>query len=220
MQITADPYPAGATSRASDLSGELARIRYVLAQITGETYWYIDPTTSLKVFKTDTIAEKTSAAGVTVDGCLIKDGKAATATTATSATSLAMTGEASSEGSGTITSSVTQLTTVDVGTVTSGDRIWASAWVSGTKGAVDGYTNIFIDKLSGTATVSFHHNTVNFADQRGIGALLAEYFNPKGVIKVTGSGTLVLRLAGTSSGSDTVVSAGNAELYVFFLKKQ
>ena len=84
MQTTADPYPAGATSRASDLSGELARIRYVLAQITGETYWYIDPDNSLlstgtKTFATvstttslttDTIAERTAATGVTIDGCL------------------------------------------------------------------------------------------------------------------------------------------------------
>lgn len=47
MRTTVDPYPTGAPSLATDLSGELARIRYVLAQITGNTYWYQDPATSL-----------------------------------------------------------------------------------------------------------------------------------------------------------------------------
>jgi len=43
MQSTADPYPAGAESLATTLAGELERIRYVIAQITGESQWYIDP---------------------------------------------------------------------------------------------------------------------------------------------------------------------------------
>jgi hypothetical protein len=47
MQTTADPYPAAAASLATTLRGELQRLRYVIAQITGETYWYIDPDTTL-----------------------------------------------------------------------------------------------------------------------------------------------------------------------------
>ncbi len=43
MQTTADPYPGGAESLATSLSGELQRIRYVLSQISGMTYWYQDP---------------------------------------------------------------------------------------------------------------------------------------------------------------------------------
>ncbi len=46
-QTTSDPYPAGVVSLASDLSGEIARIRYVLAQITGESAWYVDPDSSI-----------------------------------------------------------------------------------------------------------------------------------------------------------------------------
>lgn len=43
MRVTTDPYPAGVESLATSLSGELERIRYLIAQITGETQWYIDP---------------------------------------------------------------------------------------------------------------------------------------------------------------------------------
>jgi len=47
MQATVDPYPAASPSLATSIQGELRRIRYVIAQITGETYWYIDPDLSL-----------------------------------------------------------------------------------------------------------------------------------------------------------------------------
>lgn len=43
MQTTVDPFPAGVASLATSLSEELSRLRYVIAQITGETQWYIDP---------------------------------------------------------------------------------------------------------------------------------------------------------------------------------
>jgi hypothetical protein len=43
MQATTDPYPGGTESLPTSLEGELQRIRYVIAQITGKTYWYQDP---------------------------------------------------------------------------------------------------------------------------------------------------------------------------------
>jgi len=43
MRATADPYPASVISAPTDLAGEFQRLRYLLVQITGETYWYIDP---------------------------------------------------------------------------------------------------------------------------------------------------------------------------------
>lgn len=46
---------------------------------------------------TDTIAEKTSAAGVTIDGCLIKDGRAAGLATASMFMSSEVTGNGSSQ---------------------------------------------------------------------------------------------------------------------------
>jgi len=47
MQTTVDPYPAASPSLPTSLAGELQRLRYVLAQITGEAYWYVDPDISL-----------------------------------------------------------------------------------------------------------------------------------------------------------------------------
>jgi hypothetical protein len=52
MRATVDPYPAGTESLATALQGEIQRIRYLLAQITGETYWYIDPDTTIAALKT------------------------------------------------------------------------------------------------------------------------------------------------------------------------
>ena len=47
MQGTQDPYPGSVASAPTSLAGELQRLRYLIAQITGETYWYIDPDTSI-----------------------------------------------------------------------------------------------------------------------------------------------------------------------------
>ena len=43
MQVQTDPFPSGATSRATSLQGEIERLRFQLANILGETYWYNDP---------------------------------------------------------------------------------------------------------------------------------------------------------------------------------
>jgi microcystin-dependent protein len=47
MQATADPGEVGSESLSSDLLGELQRIRHLLKEITGETYWYETPSTNL-----------------------------------------------------------------------------------------------------------------------------------------------------------------------------
>ena len=47
MQATADPYPGASESLATDLRGEVQRLRYVIKQITGQTYWYYDPSKNL-----------------------------------------------------------------------------------------------------------------------------------------------------------------------------
>ena len=47
MQTTTDPYPASAESQPTTLAGEIERLRYLLAQVTGEAQWYIDPAASL-----------------------------------------------------------------------------------------------------------------------------------------------------------------------------
>ena len=47
MQTAADPYPGGSVSLPTSLRGEIQRLRYLIKQITGESYWYVDPDTTL-----------------------------------------------------------------------------------------------------------------------------------------------------------------------------
>lgn len=43
MQVTTNPGGLGSESLATDLAGELARIRYMIKALTGTAQWYIDP---------------------------------------------------------------------------------------------------------------------------------------------------------------------------------
>lgn len=47
MQITTDPGEVGTESLATTLAGELARLRFMLAEITGKDQWYESPVASL-----------------------------------------------------------------------------------------------------------------------------------------------------------------------------
>ncbi len=47
MRTQTDPFPASATSQATSMAGELARMRYQLDLIIGKTYWYEVPAASL-----------------------------------------------------------------------------------------------------------------------------------------------------------------------------
>ncbi len=48
MQSTKDPYSGDSIQLATTLDDELQGLRYILQQITGETYWYIDPPTFME----------------------------------------------------------------------------------------------------------------------------------------------------------------------------
>ena len=54
MRTASDPYPAGTPSQPTSLAGELERLRYLGVQITGKTYWYEDPGTSIEALLTHT----------------------------------------------------------------------------------------------------------------------------------------------------------------------
>ncbi len=47
MQVTTDPGEVGTESKATTLAGELARLRFMIYQITGKSKWYESPITSL-----------------------------------------------------------------------------------------------------------------------------------------------------------------------------
>jgi hypothetical protein len=60
MQATADPYPGATESLATDLRGEIQRLRYLIKQITGESQWYIDPDNTVAVLAANLIAPSTT----------------------------------------------------------------------------------------------------------------------------------------------------------------
>ena len=52
MQTTTNPGGLGSESLAIDLSGELARLRYMIKLITGQAQWYVDPGVNLSAIQT------------------------------------------------------------------------------------------------------------------------------------------------------------------------
>ena len=51
MQTQTDPGESGSESQPSTLAGELERLRFILAEITGNTYWYESPSNNLTAVK-------------------------------------------------------------------------------------------------------------------------------------------------------------------------
>lgn len=47
MQSTTDPGEVGTESLATSVAGEIARLRHLIKEITGETYWYTSPDASI-----------------------------------------------------------------------------------------------------------------------------------------------------------------------------
>lgn len=52
MQLATNPFPGSVTNHASSLAGELERIRYQIAQLTGNPFWYQPPNLSTTTIAT------------------------------------------------------------------------------------------------------------------------------------------------------------------------
>lgn len=52
MQTQTDPYPGNVVSHASSLAGELERLRFTIAGLSGKTYWYQPPTKTNEALNT------------------------------------------------------------------------------------------------------------------------------------------------------------------------
>lgn len=47
MRVTTDPGESGTESRPTSLAGEIERLRFIIAEITGKTQWYESPDTNI-----------------------------------------------------------------------------------------------------------------------------------------------------------------------------
>jgi hypothetical protein len=67
MKINTDPGEVGTESLATSLSEELARIRFIIKEITGKTEWYESPANNLGNFASGLLATFTNKTGGTVN---------------------------------------------------------------------------------------------------------------------------------------------------------
>ena len=103
-------------------------------------------------------------------------------------------------------------------TVAVGDRVLVYASLLATKGATAGNDSIWVSQSAGTAVGTFLHN---YSILKHIESVLANgdlAIVLAGVFKITGAGTLTLRLDGDSAGSDSSVAAGNADIHALVLR--
>lgn len=127
-------------------------------------------------------------------------------------------GDAANSGSVTVNVSLITIVTLNLGTVNSGDRILISAAAGLTKGGTTGLTTVLVQQDSGTATIAaLSGETRLFAPTTTHLLNTLFTFPVNGIIRVTGTGTLVLKLAGTSSSSDSTVAIGAGQLHAIVL---
>jgi hypothetical protein len=143
---------------------------------------------------------------------------------------LAMTGEANN-------SSTTSPVTLDLGSVTAGDRIYVESMGNWTlSGSLTNSFSIsyygYVSQNSGTAAITDEFGNVNLVGQTSLfygtgvyvpGTPFTYYIRCGGVLKVTASGTLVLKAGyagGAALGASITNTLNNFKIAAFFLKKQ
>mgnify|MGYP001594987112 CR=1 FL=1 len=103
-------------------------------------------------------------------------------------------------------------------TVAAGDRVILAAIVPLTKGATAGIEKIQAVKQIGTATIQAYNDTSEIQASRQLLANEVRNILLSGVVKVTVSGTLTIRVQGISDGSDSTIAIGAGQLYVLVLR--
>lgn len=114
----------------------------------------------------------------------------------------------------TLAASDTTIATVDLGSVVSGDRILASGFFVYT--AASGTVVGKIAKSSGTATVVALASSSALYSQEGSAG--NNNISVNGIINVTGSGTLILKLYGTDVGATAAIATNFGQLQAIVLK--
>lgn len=127
--------------------------------------------------------------------------------------------EFSAENSNSVTVTIanTNVVTLDVGTVSLGDRILFNWKMGIIKGAVAGGTAILLVKNSGTAVVEFYHNFPNVRDDHYQVANQQWTFVGSATAKVITGGTLTMIVRMLSQGSNGTINPGDGELYAIVM---
>lgn len=111
--------------------------------------------------------------------------------------------------------------TLDLGTVTAGDRVNVFASMESVSTSTATSQNAVIEKSSGAATISFLEDASRISNSCYTSANGDDILvSVAGKMKVTGSGTLVVKLRSYNESSGCTVSAGDGQIYAEFTKKQ
>ena len=86
------------------------------------------------------------------------------------------------------------------------------------KGATAGLTTLILQIDSGTAIIEWDDTNPAARNMKYQNASEDLWTEVVGVAKVTGAGTLVLGLYGTSAGSNGALTAGEGQIYALALK--
>ncbi len=125
---------------------------------------------------------------------------------------------ASNAGAVTVTTSLTAVVLLASMNVVAGDRILYQGFMNLAKGVTAGTTSMVVDKSSGTATIQVYNTGSTAGNSHDQTASITHKLESSGIIKVTGTGTLVLRIAGVSNGSNGTVAIGDGQLYALQLQ--
>ncbi len=122
-------------------------------------------------------------------------------------------------GQVTLTGGGQELLELDIGSVSVGDRLLMNASCDCTKGGTSGYNTYTIQKKSGTAVLQVLHDRTFVRFRKYLLLSQAGMMHVSAIFRVTTAGTLILKFEGISDSSDSVCSAGMAQLYVNAMKQ-
>lgn len=121
----------------------------------------------------------------------------------------------------TLLSTQTEIISINVGSVKDGDRLIVTSGYDFARPATMGIMAIDLSQKSGTATIAFDN------DRTQVGQVVPAWpasaagsMRLSAVLKVTGDGTLEIKLQGSSSVGDSTLGTGDGQIYAMFLRKQ
>ena len=128
--------------------------------------------------------------------------------------------EQSAENAGAVTviTAGVEIVALPAMTVAAGDRVMVYAEIQIAKGVTAGDTSVRVDKLAGTATGVWCDDAPYMKHTSYVPASDPLRLALSGMYKITGAGTLTLRLFGESEGSDSTVAAGEADIHALVLR--